>query len=141
MTEIRPCLSSLDREQAFDIRRSVLCGELHLNREAARDDDDDSAGTYLALAWEGEKPVGTGRLLQRGSFWVLEHVSVLPEQRHRGVGQALLGHFRAQAQARGVRDLLVVSPAVASPFFLKAGFAMQGAQGDLVVLQSLLEAV
>jgi GNAT superfamily N-acetyltransferase len=133
LADIRPCASPLDREQAFDIRRSVLCGELHLNREAARDDDDE--GAYLALAWEGEKPVGTARLLQRGDFWVLEHLCVLPEQRRQGVASALLGHFKARAQAQGAQDLLVVSPAVSSPFFLKAGFAMQGSQADLVVLK------
>jgi N-acetylglutamate synthase-like GNAT family acetyltransferase len=138
LPEIRACLSSLDREQAFDIRRSVLCGELHLNREAAKDDDDEHA--YLAIAWEGEKPVGTGRLLQRGDFWVLEHLCVLPEQRRQGVAKALIGHFQARAAGQGAAEILVVSPVQSSAFFLKAGFAMQGSQADLVVLKRGLRA-
>lgn len=133
MIEIRPCLSALDREQAFDIRRSVLCGELHLDREAARDAEDESA--YLAIAWSGEKPVGTGRVLQRGAFWVLEHLCVLPEQRKTGVGRALLSHFEGHARERGSRELTVVSPVGAQAFFSKAGFNLAGSQGDISVLK------
>jgi GNAT superfamily N-acetyltransferase len=133
LTEIRPCLSSLDREQAFDIRRSVLCGELHMNRDAARDAEDDEA--YLAIAWVGEKPSGTGRLLQRGTFWVIEHLCVLPEQRKAGLGRSLLAHFQSQALARGSQELTVVSPVSAQAFFLREGFTLAGSQGDISVLK------
>lgn len=130
---ILPALSPLEREQAFDIRRSVLCGELHLNREAARDDEDESA--YLAIAWQGEKPVATGRLLQRGAFWQLEHLCVLPEQRKSGFGRALLEHFATQAKAQGSQELLAVSPVAAQAFFIKAGFVLAASQGDISVLK------
>lgn len=130
---IRPCLSSLEKEQAFDIRRSVLCGELHMNREASRDDDDDKA--YLALGWLGEKPVATGRLLQRGTFWQLEHVCVLPEQRKAGIGRAMVGHFLTQAQASGSQELFAVSSAVSQGFFSRLGFNLAGSQGDISVLK------
>ena len=132
-TEIRPCLSSLDREQAFDIRRSVLCGELHMNREAARDDED--AHAYLAIAWVGEKPSGTGRLLQRGDFWLVEHLCVLPEQRKAGIARALLAHFQDQAKGRGSQELTVVSPVGSQAFFLREGFVLAGSQGDISVLK------
>ena len=133
LTDIRPCLTRLDREQAFDIRRSVLCGELHLTREAAQDADDDTA--YLAVAWNGEKPVGTGRLLQRGPFWQLEHLCVLPEQRRHGVGRQLLGHFAAQARSKGSASLLAVCPVAAQVFFHKTGFTLEASQGDISVLK------
>jgi N-acetylglutamate synthase-like GNAT family acetyltransferase len=132
-TEIRPCLSPLDREQAFDIRRSVLCGELHLNREAARDEDDESA--YLAIAWLGEKPVGTGRLLQRGPFWQMEHLCVLPEQRKQGVGRGLVEHFIGKARSQGSQELVVVSPVAAQAFFSGLGFELAASQADLSVLK------
>jgi N-acetylglutamate synthase-like GNAT family acetyltransferase len=130
---IHPCLSSLEKEQAFDIRRSVLCGELHMNREAAQDEDDGTA--YLAIAWEGEKPVGTGRLLQRGAFWQVEHLCVLPEQRKAGIGRSLLEHFLAQAQARGSQELVAVSPVSAQAFFHRLGFSLAASQGDISVLK------
>lgn len=133
VTQIRPCLSALDREQAFDLRRSVLCGELHMNRDAARDAEDE--GAYLAIAWVGEKPSGTGRLLQRGTFWVVEHLCVLPEQRKTGIGRALLAHFQSQALARGIQELTVVSPVGTQAFFLKEGFVLAGSQGDISVLK------
>ena len=133
MNDIRPCFTPLDREQAFDIRRSVLCGELHLNREAAQDADDQ--GAYLAVLWRGEKPVGTGRLLQRGSFWVLEHVCVLPEQRRQGLGRALVEHFAAEAKRLGAAEIMAVSPAASSVFFSHCGFIQVSSQADLVLLK------
>ena len=104
-----------------------------MNREAAKDDDDATA--TLAIAWLGEKPVGTGRLLKRGDFWVLEHLCVLPEQRKSGVGLALLRHFESQAVAQGSQELTVVSPVGAQAFFSKAGFSLAGSQGDISVLK------
>jgi N-acetylglutamate synthase-like GNAT family acetyltransferase len=130
---IRPCLSRLEKEQAFDIRRSVLCGELHMNREAAQDEDDASA--YLAIAWEGEKPVGTGRLLQRGQFWQIEHLCVLPEQRKSGIGHSLVEHFLAQARAQGSQELVAVSPVAAQAFFIRQGFSLAASQGEISVLK------
>ena len=130
---IRPCLSRLEKEQAFDIRRSVLCGELHMNREAAQDEDD--ADAYLALAWQGEKPVGTGRLLRRGPFWQVEHLCVLPEQRKTGVGRQLLEHFADHARAQGSQELVAVSPVGAQVFFHRLGFSLAGSQGDISVLK------
>ena len=133
MEDIRPCLSRLDREQAFDIRRSVLCGELHLNREAAQDEDDETA--TLAVLWRGEKPVGTGRVVQRGSYWVIEHVCVLPEQRRQGLGRALVDYLHAQSLRLGAPELVAVSPVASSAFFARCGFAQVSAQSDLVLLK------
>ncbi len=130
---IRPCLSDLDREQAFDLRRSVLCGELHLAREAARDEDDESA--YLALAWLGEKPVGTGRIFKRGDFWQVERLCVLPEQRRSGIARALLGHFIGQAQTLGSHELWAVSPLAAQVFFTLYGFVVAQSQSEICVLK------
>jgi len=93
--QVRPAASSVDREQAFDIRRSVLCGELHLGREAARDPFDEEAFHLLAL--DGEKPVGTGRLLRRGSHWIIEHVAVLAPYRRQGTGRSLAAGLRVVA--------------------------------------------
>jgi N-acetylglutamate synthase-like GNAT family acetyltransferase len=130
---IRPCASALEREQAFDIRRSVLCGELHMNREAAQDEDDASA--YLAIAWQGEKPVGTGRLIQRGEFWQVEHLCVLPEQRKAGIGRSLMEHFSAQAKAQGSHELVAVSPVATQAFFSRQGFSLVASQVDISVLK------
>jgi GNAT superfamily N-acetyltransferase len=129
--EIRPCAGNLERELAFDLRRSVLCGELHLDREAAKDELDETA--VLALAWLGDTPIGTGRLLKRGEFWVLEHLCVLPLQRRQGRGRKLLEHLAAQAPAGA--GLAAVSPVGAAPFFQHCGFTQVSVQGDVVLLK------
>jgi len=133
---LRPCFSSLDREQAFDIRRSVLCGELHLGREAARDDEDERA--QLVLAVEGEKPVGTGRLVQRGVFWQVEHLAVLPLQRRRGLGLELLDYFEGLAREAGAVQLVAVAPIAARSFFLAAGFIVEKEDSKVALLRRLL---
>jgi GNAT superfamily N-acetyltransferase len=97
----------------------VLCGELHLGREAARDAEDETA--HLVLAFAGEKPVGTGRLVQRGELLLLEHLSVLPQYRRQGLGRLLVGYFAGEA---GV-DLLAVAPDTALAFFVAAGFIVE----------------
>jgi GNAT superfamily N-acetyltransferase len=116
---LRRCLSPLEREQACDIRRSVLCGELHMGREAARDADDETAHLVLALA--GEKPVGTARLVPRGGLQMLEHVSVLPQYRRQGLGRQMVGYFARSAGA----DLLAVAPSPGLAFFLASGFLVE----------------
>lgn len=133
---LRPCLSSLEREQAFDVRRSVLCGELHLGREAAHDADDASA--QLVLAYAGEKPVGTGRLLSRGDQWLLEHLAVLPPYRRKGLGRLLVGYFEAAARDSGAADLVAVAPRSASAFFIAVGYGVEKEESDVTLLRRQL---
>ena len=128
---IRPALSPLEREQAFDIRRTVLCGELHLGREAARDPFDDQA--LILVGWLGEKPVATGRMVERAPWWVVEHLAVLGPWRRQGVGRALLAAFRSQAEAKGLARLLAVGPSSALPFLQAGGFRLEN-EDDGVVL-------
>lgn len=132
----RPALSPLDREQCFDLRRSVLCGELHLGREAARDPFDDEA--YHLLAVDGEKPVGTGRLLERGRHWIIEHVAVLPSHRRRGIGRAVVLGLVDEARRSRAPRLLALGPEAALSFLQACGFELE-CQDDGVVLTVLSE--
>ncbi|HXB96721.1 MAG TPA: GNAT family N-acetyltransferase [bacterium] len=128
---IRPAHSALEREQAFDIRRTVLCGELHLGREAARDPFDEQA--LILVAWLGEKPVATGRMVERAPWWVLEHLAVLGPWRRQGIGRALLAAFRREAEAKSLPRLLAVGPSSALPFLQAGGFRLEN-EDDGVVL-------
>jgi GNAT superfamily N-acetyltransferase len=131
---VRPALSPLDREQCYDLRRSVLCGELHLGREAGRDGFDEEA--FHLLAFDGEKPVATGRLLQRGSHWVIEHLAVLPGYRRQGTGRAVLAALVAEARRVQAARLLALGPEAALPFLQACGFELES-QDDGIVLTSL----
>jgi N-acetylglutamate synthase-like GNAT family acetyltransferase len=120
MPRTRLCLSTLEREQAQDLRRSVLCGELNWDRELVADGFD--AGATVALALEGEKPVATGRLIERTGRWWLDLVAVLPKQRRLGFGRELVDFLAVSAGAKGVQDLWVLTPAGSAPFFQACGF-------------------
>ena len=128
---IRPAVSALEREQAFDIRRTVLCGELHMGREAARDAFDDQA--LLLVGWLGEKPVATGRMVERAPWWVVEHLAVLGPWRRQGVGRALLAAFRAEGEAKGLPRLLAVGPSGALPFLQAGGFRLENEDEGVVL--------
>jgi GNAT superfamily N-acetyltransferase len=118
--EIRLCLTRLDREQAQDLRRSVLCGELHLDRSVVDDGRDEDA--HVAVLWSQHKPVATGRLLKRGGLWVLEHLAVLPAHRRAGAGRRLVDFLCALCRQEEGDAVHSVSPASASPFFRACGF-------------------
>lgn len=134
--QLRPALSALEREQACDLRRSVLCGELHMGREAARDAEDDTA--YLALVWDGEKPVGTGRLLAQGGLHQLQHLCVLPQYRRRGLGRLLVAHFEGVGREAGAAELVAVAPQGAQAFFVAAGFIVEKEDGEVALLRRQL---
>jgi len=51
--EIREAASRLEREQAFDLRRQLLCGELHLHRDLVDDGLDSDPSVWLGVAWSG----------------------------------------------------------------------------------------
>ncbi len=122
MLDLRAPASAAEREHCHDLRRTVLCGELHLDGAAARDELD--AGAFHLLAFDGEKPVGTGRLCRRGGRCVVEHVAVLPAWRRRGVGRALvLGLLRQGAGQAG--EVWAVGPAAAVPFLEACGFSLK----------------
>lgn len=120
MPRTRLCLSTLEREQAQDLRRSVLCGELNWDRELVADGFDE--GAAVALALEGQKPVATGRLVQRTGRWWLDLVAVLPKQRRLGFGRELVDFLAASAGEKGVQDLWVLAPQGSAPFFQACGF-------------------
>lgn len=131
MIDIRPALSPLDREQVYDLRRSVLCGEMHLDRDAVRDALDE--GARLLLAWDGEKPVGTGRLVWRGSAACAEMLAVLPGWRRRGIGQGLLRRLADLARQDQAATLTLVGPKGLLPFLQGLGFDVISQDVDVVL--------
>lgn len=134
---VRACASRLERELAQDLRRSVLCGELHYSRDLVDDGQDDAEGAWLGLAFAGAKPVGTLRLQQQGD-WILEHLAVLPQWRRQGVASLLLRSALDQARQRSAASVLACAPDVAAPFFLAHGFEPQRQAPPLTVWQLLI---
>ena len=75
----------INGEWASSIRRSVFVQEQGID-ESEEWDEHDSVSTHV-LAWLGDKPVGTARLLPEGK---IGRMAVLPEFRSQGIGSAML---------------------------------------------------
>lgn len=132
--EVRAARGALELEQARDLRRSVLCGELHLSRDLV--DDGLDPGDWLGLAWAGPKPVGTLRLRLQGSEAMVEHLAVLPGWRRQGVARALMAAAMQQTRILQVQTLWACGPEAAGPFFEAQGFNPTKREAGLVVWQS-----
>lgn len=139
MTQPRLAVSILDKELACDLRRTVLCGELHWERDAVRDTLDAQEGTDIALVFEGEKPVATARLVLREGNWLLELLAVLPAQRRRGLGRLVADFLAARALERGALELGVLAPQNLGPFFQTLGFALDHENSGIQYLKRDLQ--
>ena len=112
--------SSLERAQAEDLRRSVLCGELHWPREVVEEKGDSAA--QLALVCLGPKAIATGRLIQREGFWHLELLAVLERFRKQGVGKRLVEALEERALQQGATRLRVLATEELCAYFGKMGY-------------------
>jgi GNAT superfamily N-acetyltransferase len=124
--------SSLEREQVQDLRRTVLCGELHWQREAV--DDGWDADADLALVMDGAKPLATARLIHRLDEWWVDLVAVLPARRGQGLGREVVAFLAAVAKQKGASGLRVLAPKETAPFFQACGFVEEQDAGILRVL-------
>lgn len=87
------------------LRRVVFIDEQGVS-EADEIDDQDDVAVHLLAMLDG-MPVGTARLLVQGDTGKIGRVCVLPDQRGRGLGAALIraavAHFAARSDIAQVR--------------------------------------
>lgn len=111
------------------LRRVVFIEEQGVS-EADEVDGRDTGAIHL-LAVDGDVPVGTARLLVKGSTGKIGRVCVLPQARGTGLGAALikkaLDVLRAQP---GLTEAYLGSQAHATGFYEKLGFAVEGEEFD-----------
>lgn len=97
-------------------RRLILAGlgeHFGYIDESLNPDLADIQATYVGLghlfvvAWMAGERVGTGALRIAAPEGELVRISVSPDQRRRGIGQAIVAHLIAQARQRGLSRLLV----------------------------------
>jgi predicted GNAT family N-acyltransferase len=75
------------------------------------------------VAFDGQKAVGTGRLLPDGH---IGRMAVLAAFRGKGIGGALLEALMKAAQARGDREVMLSAQVGALPFYRAHGFEPEG---------------
>jgi GNAT superfamily N-acetyltransferase len=97
-------------------RRLILAGlGEHFGHidESLNPDLTDIQATYIApghrfvVAWIGEERVGTGALRIAAPEGELVRISVSPDYRRRGIGQAIVAHLIDWARQQGLARLLV----------------------------------
>jgi len=119
-TDIATCL---------ELRRVVFIDEQGVSEADERDDLDGQA-VHL-LAWVGDNPVGTARLLTKGHTGKIGRVCVLRDQRGSGLGAALIGaaveEFRRMP---GIEAVKLGAQTHAIAFYEKLGFVAFGPEYD-----------
>ncbi len=107
------------------LRRVVFIDEQGVS-EADEVDGLDGRAIHL-LAWDGDCPVGTARLLVKGAVGKIGRVCVLPEVRGSGLGAALIGAaLQELGRLPGVTEAYLGSQSHATGFYEKLGFTVEG---------------
>ena len=109
------------------IRSRVFIQEQNVPEHLEWDGADAQAVHAVAQDSAGQA-IGTARLLLHGEHAHIGRMAVVPEWRGRGVGSALLACVIAAAQAHGARGAFLNAQTSAVPFYLRAGFALEGAE-------------
>ena len=109
------------RAHASPIRFAVFVEEQGVPREIELDEHDPVS--IHVVAFEGQTPVATGRLLPDGH---IGRMAVLKAWRSRGIGGAILTELLEAARQRGDKEVELSAQVHAVPFYLANGFAPEG---------------
>ncbi|SDU02796.1 GNAT family N-acetyltransferase [Halopseudomonas salegens] len=120
MTDIRINQVAWDGNEALkSIRHQVFVDEQQVPAELEWDADDAEATHFLLFV--DDEPAGTARLLADGH---IGRVAILPPWRGQGLGERLMLHIMAHAEAQGLSPLVLSAQVHALPFYAKLGFAI-----------------
>jgi predicted GNAT family N-acyltransferase len=109
------------RELASPIRFEVFVQEQRVPAEIELDEYD--ALSVHAVAFEGARAIGTGRLLPDGH---IGRMAILKDWRRRGIGAAILEALVDAARRRGDREIALSAQAHAVAFYRAYGFEPVG---------------
>ncbi|MFW0753798.1 GNAT family N-acetyltransferase [Pseudomonas sp. H11T01] len=108
-----------DNAEIRRIREAVFVTEQSVPPELEWDADDESAVHFLAF--EGDFPIGTARLLPDGH---IGRVSVLKDWRGLKVGDALMQAVISDAEKRGLKQQMLSAQVQATAFYERLGFTI-----------------
>lgn len=107
-------------EDAFNVRKKVFVDEQNVPIELELDDFEDEA-THVVL-YDGETPVGAGRLRLVDGFGKLERICVLSSYRGKGAGSIIMEKLEEIAQEKGVSNVKLNAQTQAEAFYQKLGY-------------------
>src|SRR5215469_32189 len=111
-------------EQAWVIRRTVFIEEQHVPEEIEMDADDTDA--FHALALDGSKPAGCGRMVAHDGYVKIGRMAVLRERRGEGIGRNILVFLMERAKQQGFGRAVLHAQLTAEGFYLKNGYIPEG---------------
>jgi predicted GNAT family N-acyltransferase len=118
---VRRALWGPDTEALREVRTRVFIEEQKVPKDLEWDELDEAC--IHALAFAGDRPVGTGRLTPDGH---IGRMAVLAGWRNRGVGAALLSHLMDAARERGDAFCELNAQVSAIGFYERHGFHVEG---------------
>lgn len=110
------------QNQLASVRRQVFINEQGVPESLEWDGLDATARHVIALC-QHQSPIGSARLLETGQ---IGRMAVLPDWRHKGIGQQLLKTTLETAKAQGIKSAFLHAQAQAASFYLPFGFEVQG---------------
>lgn len=109
------------RDHATPIRFTVFVEEQGVPADIELDEHD--AVCVHAVAFDGTRAIGTGRLLPDGH---IGRMAVLKESRNAGVGALLLTKLMEKAKEKGFAQVALSAQIHAARFYRRHGFVEEG---------------
>lgn len=122
---VTQAVSAADYAAALEVRKAVFVGEQGVPAELEVDENESASAHFLCRV-DG-KPVGAGRLRQKGDYAKFERIAVLKEYRGKHLGQAIMKVMEEYAATK-YPDLLPAMHAQDSAisFYEQIGWITQG---------------
>ena len=111
-------------EAVLEIRRIVFIVGQDVPEHEERDGKDDEA--IHLIAFEGETPVGTARLLLQDDYGKIGRVAVLAETRGKGLGKGIMLAALEELRAEGMATAKLAAQTHALGFYEALGFVAEG---------------
>ncbi|RNA69840.1 GNAT family N-acetyltransferase [Alteribacter keqinensis] len=118
--EVRVVASDKEQEDAFFVRRTVFVDEQNVPEEEEIDQYEKDAVHFVA--YDGEKPVGAGRLRILDDIGKVERICVLKEYRTQGVGVEIMKKIEQEAKGYPIEDIKLNAQITAERFYTRLGY-------------------
>lgn len=123
MREVR---AEAELDAALALRERIFVGEQGVDPAADRDGRDGAA--LHAVAFDGDRLVGTCRVLVGGGVGRLGRMAVETTHRGRGLGRALLVQTEQMARGAGAQRIALSAQLHAESLYAAAGYERRGAE-------------
>jgi len=113
-----------DITKCLEIRKAVFVIEQNVPEDLEIDGEDD--GALHVLAYDGQTPVGTARVLLYGTTAKIGRVCVLKSHRGKGIGAVLIEECQRAARGQGATRAILGAQVPALGFYEQLGYRAYG---------------